>query len=75
MDAPIAEMPKAGAAAIVAAVKRLVGPYTLGWKLPAYGVTPTTAGTREKGPADRSAGPFDIGFGPAIAGISRNRRR
>jgi hypothetical protein len=28
-----------------------------------------------KGPADRSAGHFDIGFGPAIAGISRNRRR
>jgi hypothetical protein len=34
MDAPIAEVPRAGAAAIVAAVKRLVGPDTLGWKLP-----------------------------------------
>jgi hypothetical protein len=32
MDAPIVEMPKAGAAAIVAAVKRLVGPDTLGSK-------------------------------------------
>ena len=36
---------------------------------------PDHARYARKGPADRSAGPFDIGFGPAIAGISRNRRR